>query len=90
VEQMVMYRLDNGNKKNLISGRWGNSYTFTSKTEKNVLSVLIKDNSGTIIAKWNGKWVVKPFSPKEQKAARDILEFLYYRNSVSQLMKTIG
>lgn len=87
---MVMYSLDNCNKKNLISGRWGNSYTFTSKTEKNVLSILIKDNTGTIIAKWNGKWIVKPFSAKEQKAARDILEFLYYRNSVSHLMKTIG
>jgi hypothetical protein len=87
---MVMFSLDNCNKKNLISGKWGNSYTFTSKTEKNVLSILIKDNSGTIIAKWKGKWIVKPLSAKEQKAAKDILEFLYYRNSVSQLMKTIG
>jgi hypothetical protein len=87
---MVMYSLDICDKKNMISGRWGDSYTFNSNYEKHVLSLTIKDNSGTIIAKWEGKWIVKPFSPKEQKAARDILEFLYFRNSVSQWMKTIG
>jgi hypothetical protein len=88
---MVMYSLDNSNhKKSMISGRWGDSYTFTSKYEKSVLSLMIKDNAGTIIAKWEGKWIITPFSPKEQKAARDILEFLYYRNSVSLWMKTSG
>lgn len=87
---MVMYSLNICDKKNTVSGRWGDSYTFTSNYEKNVLCLTIKDNSGSIIAKWEGNWIVKPFSPKEQKAARDILEFLYYRNSVSQWMKTIG
>jgi hypothetical protein len=87
---MVMYSLDVCDKKNMISGKWGNLYSFTSNYEKSVLSLTIKDNSGTIIAKWEGNWIVKPFSPKEQKAARDILEFLYFRNTVSQLMKTIG
>jgi hypothetical protein len=87
---MVMYKLDVCEKKNIISGKWGNLYSFTSNYEKNVLSLTIKDHSGIIIAKWEGKWIVKPFSPKEQKAARDILEFLYFRNTVSQLIKTIG
>jgi hypothetical protein len=85
-----MYSLDICDKNYLVSGSWGDSYTFTSNYEKHVLSLTIKDHSGSIIAKWEGNWVVRPFSPKEQKAARDILEFLYFRNSVSQLMKTIG
>jgi hypothetical protein len=85
-----MYSLDICDKNYLVSGSWGDSYTFISNYEKNVLSLTIKDHSESIIAKWEGNWVVRPFSPKEQKAARDILEFLYFRNSVSQLMKTIG
>jgi hypothetical protein len=85
-----MYSLDICDKNYLVSGSWGDSYTFISNYEKNVLSLTIKDHSGSIIAKWKGDWIVRPFSPKEQKAARDILEFLYFRNSVSQLMKTIG
>jgi hypothetical protein len=90
VEQLVMYSLDICDKNDLISGRWGNSYTFTSNYEKNVLSLTIKDQSGSIVAKWEGNWIVRPFSPKAQNAARDILEFLYFRNTVSQWMKTIG
>jgi hypothetical protein len=85
-----MYSLDICDKNFLVSGRWGDSYIFTSNYEKNVLCLTIKDHSGSIIAKWEGDWIVRPFSPKEQKAARDILEFLYFRNSVSQWMKTIG
>lgn len=87
---MVMYSLDICDKENLVSGSWGTSYTFTSNFEKNILTIMIKDNSGTIIAQWEGDWIVRPFSSKEQKAARDILEFLYYRNYVSQCMKSIG
>jgi hypothetical protein len=87
---MVMFTLDICNKEKMVSGKWGNSYTFTSYFENNRLTMVLKNNSGTVIAKWEGNWIIQPHTPKEKKAARDILEFLYYRNSVSYWMKTIG
>lgn len=87
---MVMFTLDICHKENMVSGKWGNTFTFTSNYENNGLSVMIKNNSGAVIAKWEGKWIISPCTPKEKEAARDILEFLYYRNSVSYWMKSIG
>jgi hypothetical protein len=87
---MLMVSLDISDKKNLVSGKWGNSYTFTSNYEDHTLSMIVKDSKGNIIAKWLGKWVVKPMTPKDKRAARDVLEFLYYRNTVSQWLKTIS
>jgi hypothetical protein len=87
---MLMVSLDFNDKRNLVSGKWGNSYTFTSNYENHTLSMTVKDNKGTVIANWAGRWLVEPITPKEKKVARDVLEFLYYRNSVSQWMKTIS
>jgi hypothetical protein len=82
-----MVTLDMTNKESYVSGKWGNSYTFTSTYELNELSMIMKNNTGTIIAKWSGDWVIRPFSRKEKKAAREIMEFLYFRTLVSICMK---
>jgi hypothetical protein len=87
---MFMITLDTFNKGNLISGKWGDSYRFASRVENHILYMTLTNLSGEVIAKWEDDWIVKPLTPKEYKAAMDILEFLYYRNSVSYWMKLIG
>ncbi|MHC0039733.1 hypothetical protein [Pseudoneobacillus sp. C159] len=85
-----MITLDTCHNGKLISGKWGNAYTFTSQVENNVLYMTLTNLSGEVIAKWEDDWIVKPLTPKEYKAASDILEFLNYRNSVSYWMKSIS
>lgn len=59
-----------------MAGKWKDTYDFECKWGPTCQQMIMKNKSGTMIAKWEQGWLIRPFTPRDKVAAKEIIEFI--------------